>query len=389
MGAVEVYLRLKTAEKRKDPSLSLPKTLAAGTGIGAIAGGGAGLMENFNNLMSINQLKGRLPELEKERAALKALGLNDRKLLKKKLVEESLFMPHDTYYNLRKGYERGLVERSRVSKTLRALKNMTRKSMLRHGLLGAGAGLGAGLLGATAMGHFDKEAFSLNDARKAGKAIAKHRVRAAPYKDDVLGILPNIFRKSRGPQQGKWIPSTSPAITTPTALFRPGKTTASNAKDIKFFSTGDVGRPLTKVVPSTKGVLNQMSPNEREMVNRITLLHENAERKGIRKVFGQAGTKIDDGYVDVLREGTPLHKLQGISGGHVSPDILAQESNMIATLPKEMTGVRDFFTKLRQNPDDTGVLKAIQKHSPGFEYGKQRINRHERKKLLNKFLTEV
>lgn len=156
MTALEAYLAMKTASRKKEPPLSLSGSLAAGTGVGTVIGGGTGLLSNLRNLMKANQLAGKLPELEHERIKLKAQGLDNRKLLKKLLTEKKLQMPPETYYDLRKGYEKGLLERSRVSKTLKAIKNISRKSILRHGLLGAGAGLGAGLLGATAFGHFDK-----------------------------------------------------------------------------------------------------------------------------------------------------------------------------------------------------------------------------------------
>ncbi len=144
--------RVKMAAKKEEPAMGLPALLGAGAGAGTAVGGGLGLLKNLKSLLAMNQLGGRLPELEAERAALKARGLDNRKLLKNVLNQD---VPKEMYYDLRKGYERGLLERSRVAKTLRALKGTVRKSMLRNTLLGAGAGLGAGLLGATVSGHFD------------------------------------------------------------------------------------------------------------------------------------------------------------------------------------------------------------------------------------------
>lgn len=390
MTAVDAYMLLKVASKKEEPALSAPAALGVGTSVGAAAGTGLGLLKNMGNISKVIQLQGKLPELELERTALKSQGLDNRKLLKSILMDKTRrsMLSHDDYYKLRTGYTKGLVNRSRVAKTLKALKGMTRKNILHHGLLGAGAGIGAGLLGATALGHFDKEAFNLNDARKAGKAIAKHRVRAAPMTDDMIGIIPGMMRKPK-PSLDKWVPTHEPAVTMPLHMLRPGKATAANAKDIKIFGTGDMGKNITKHVPETKGVLSKMSPNEREIVNRITLLHENAERKAMKNIYREAGTKMTPDGVDFVREGTPLNKLQELSGSHMTPDILAQESNMVATLPKDMTKVREFFTKLRQNDSDAGILKSIQKYAPSFEYGKQRINRHDRKKLMKGLLADV
>ncbi len=155
MSAVEAYLVMKTAAKKKEPPLSLPGTVAAGTTAGAVTGGSMGLLKNFRNLITSTQLEGKLPELELERSKLKAKGLDNRRQLRNLLIEKKLQYPPEIYYDLRKGYEKGLLERSRVAKTLKALKNISRKSMLRHTLAGTGIGLGAGLLGATAFGHFD------------------------------------------------------------------------------------------------------------------------------------------------------------------------------------------------------------------------------------------
>ena len=58
-------------------------------------------------------------------------------------------------YALRKGYEEGLAGLSRSTKTLNVLKKRILRNLATKSALGAGAGLGGGLLAATALGHFD------------------------------------------------------------------------------------------------------------------------------------------------------------------------------------------------------------------------------------------
>ncbi len=144
---------MKMAAKKDEPPLGLPATLGAGVGVGTVGGGGMGVLSNVKNLLAAAQLKSRLPQLEAQRKGLEQAGLGNRKVLGELLRSGKLSNPQ--YYNLRRGYEKGLVERSRTAKTLNALKKLTRKSMLRKTLLGAGAGLGTGLLASTAFGHFD------------------------------------------------------------------------------------------------------------------------------------------------------------------------------------------------------------------------------------------
>ncbi len=116
MSAVKAYMRMKlAAEEKKDTPPNPLAAAATGTGAGLLGGVAAGGIRNFDNIQKIRSyVKGLASE-----------NLDD------------------------------LRNRSRFSKTLPILKGRLTKSMLRHGLIGAGVGLGTGLLGATAMGSFD------------------------------------------------------------------------------------------------------------------------------------------------------------------------------------------------------------------------------------------
>lgn len=143
----------KIAAEKKEPPINLPTILGLGTAGGATAGAGFGLLSNLKNIKKIKQLSSRLPELEAAQAALKTQGFTNRKDLNKILKHFPL--PKEDYYALRNRYEKAFPQRSRVAKTLNALKKMTRRKILGHGLLGAAGGLGTGLLASTALGQFD------------------------------------------------------------------------------------------------------------------------------------------------------------------------------------------------------------------------------------------
>jgi hypothetical protein len=79
-------------------------------------------------------------------------GLSDRSLVKR-LLEAG--QTPETHYSLRRGYEEGLAGLSRSTKTLKALRNKIMKNVAAKSAIGAGLGLGGGLLAATALGRFD------------------------------------------------------------------------------------------------------------------------------------------------------------------------------------------------------------------------------------------
>jgi hypothetical protein len=91
--------------------------------------------------------------LEARRAALEQAGYTRKSL--KALTSYESKVPKEMYYDLRKGLDEGFRERSRGAKTILKLKGLLKRSITKRTLLGAGAGIGAGLLGATALGHFD------------------------------------------------------------------------------------------------------------------------------------------------------------------------------------------------------------------------------------------
>ena len=101
------------------------------------------------------------------------------------------------------------------------------------------------------------------------------------------------------------------------------------------------------------------SAKNKEAINRIVGVHE-----GIEKIVGKKNRK---GF-----------KAERFSG-HLSPDVLLRESNIVSTLPKELRGAKAYFQNLR-----AGEGADMKKMFPGFEYGKGRISRHARKRLMER-----
>jgi len=147
-----------------DAPPGIPALLAGGTGIGAFAGGIGGGIQSMPDVIRAIRISGRIPEQQAQKKQLLKLLKQVRKelpqsksisnrALTKRLLQTRQVPELD--YTLRRGYEEGLAGLSRSTKTLKVLKNkILRNAVLKSGL-GAGIGLGGGLLAATALGHFD------------------------------------------------------------------------------------------------------------------------------------------------------------------------------------------------------------------------------------------
>lgn len=108
--------------------------------------------------------------------------------------------------------------------------------------------------------------------------------------------------------------------------------------------------------------VKSISKEDKEMINRIGLMHEGAEIK-VKK-----------------RNVAPIRS-------HVSPEVLLKEHNMIITLdPKKYPGSINFFKTLRNITGENKLLSSIY---PGFKYGQgSRLSRHKIKGMTNQFIKE-
>ncbi len=101
---------------------------------------------------------------------------------------------------------------------------------------------------------------------------------------------------------------------------------------------------------------------QRELFNRLSLLHEGMEQRAMRKLpWGRANTG---------QWGSAS------SGSHHAPEVLMEEGAMLASLPKQYAPVKDYFLKLRDFNRDG--LNPILREYPGYEHGVTRLNRRTR-----------
>jgi len=148
-----------------DAPPGIPALLAGGTGIGALAGGLGGSVQSMPDVIRAIRISGKIPEQQAQKKQLLNLlkqvrkelpqskSITDRTLTKRLLRTSQ---PPEMHYALRRGYEEGLAGLSHSTKTLKVLKNKILRNAILKSTLGAGVGLGGGLLAATALGHFDQ-----------------------------------------------------------------------------------------------------------------------------------------------------------------------------------------------------------------------------------------
>lgn len=193
---------------------------------------------------------------------------------------------------------------------------------------------------------FEKTAITLKEINKFMPIIKKNLIRAKPKIDTYKGNF-NFAKRDGGIYMG------------PITTSRPYK---DEAKEIvnnligkgtpqgKIFAKGDTAKLIENITGK------KLEPKNREMANKIMLMHEEMERQALKK-----GTK-----------GLKNYKT------HADPDIILRESNLISTLPKEYSKVKDIFGYARKM--DT-TASDLEKLIPGFQYGTKRYSRHARKRM--------
>ena len=124
----------------------------------------------------------------------------------------------------------------------------------------------------------------------------------------------------------------------------------------KVLASGDLIheiKPMLKFRPDFPAL--PTNGTDKELINRISLLHE--------------GSEIRHG---ALKENAPQW-----GGGHVSPKVILEEHNILATLPKgHRRVIKKFFSAVRG-----GEKEVLEQNLPGFRYGHQRYSRHAIKHL--------
>jgi len=152
------------------------------------------------------------------------------------------------------------------------------------------------------------------------------------------------------------------ATTTPSKSWQRIAQQPSRAQPGTVFTGGEGlhttlsrGAPhMAMELPGFGAKLRSMSPAQREALNRVGLLHEGFEQGLIR------GGKARPWFT------------------HGGPAAILQESNTLATLPKNLQSVRDVFTDFRSISPE---VSAIQAAMPSFQYGRTRLSRNAIRRL--------
>lgn len=193
--------------------------------------------------------------------------------------------------------------------------------------------------------EMQKIAFSLADARKAVGAMKPYLVRRVKKMDVGTGALADVGPITSALKQTK------------------GKSFA-NVPQGTIFAKGGVAKvPLVKTnVPVVKTV---KKPEQKEMLNRIILSHEGLERKAVLKS-------------KQLAYGPNMVGPGKTWQTHMDPSIILRENNMLATMPKGYTPVKETFKQFR---DLDATAPLLRKVVPNYTHGQTRFSRHAIKRI--------
>ena len=250
---------------------------------------------------------------------------------------------------------------------------------------------------------FEKRSWNLEDARKAYAAVVKSKLvrrgvapgggtqfgklRPGSYEGPVSipkfpGVPQNLEGRiyQKGPSTdfferkvfahgSKQAPAPAPApVTAPRELktrgapvrvptgrkksFLPmGASTAREGKKTK----GKVMPPSPPPLPSP---IKDMGPEQKELFNRTVLQHEGNESRYTKKAL----------------------KPESMFASHASPQVIFDESNQLATLPKGYEPVRESFQRGRNLTGESASMSGM---FPNFAYGQTRLSRHARRHMTD------
>lgn len=117
------------------------------------------------------------------------------------------------------------------------------------------------------------------------------------------------------------------------------------------------------------------SPQGKEMLNRVGLLHENFERQALGRGLSVAQRGQNWGEA---RLPSALKDVGMIGGGHISPRVILREHNVLSTLPRGTARdeVLNSFVGVRALDRSWNDIHKALKHPQGLRYGQQRLSRH-------------
>jgi hypothetical protein len=236
---------------------------------------------------------------------------------------------------------------------------------------------------------YEKVAFNLRDARKATTALAqKHPIVRGGnlVRPSLQADVSSYVRRPRANPSEGWSlvgpsadvdynigskafnlnqVSKAPLREAFTAPITAGPIMTGGGGPAQTFNIArDAG--LTKMLPKT--------PQAKEMLNRMGLLHEGWEREVALK---------SPTMLDTFRAwGKPLN------AGHMGPSVILNENNLTATLPSQLKSqLKPMLTAMRKRDDSwTTIQQALGRDIP---YGSMRFSRHAKKRMLQAMLSKT
>lgn len=223
---------------------------------------------------------------------------------------------------------------------------------------------------------FEKRAWDLAKARRVGSVLKNKLIRRdiygmgpvafsrihpsllkRPETQQIVNAHPSVAGSNRVFMKGNFskflTKNTNPAVKSLPHLDTPeGQVQIKAQAKLLNISPQDLTEQIKRRIKSVPFAYGMDAPNK-ELLQRTLAAHEGSE----------------------LRHG-PYSKQTFF--GHLSPKVVLEEGNMMATLPKEHGPVRDYMQKLRTYG---GEKAYIEKNIPGYQYGSTRLSRHAKRRV--------
>lgn len=125
-------------------------------------------------------------------------------------------------------------------------------------------------------------------------------------------------------------------------------------------------------------------------INRVPYANQKISQT-MRSTFNKDMPALDNKNKEVVNRIFDNHELDETKvkklipfAGHLNPDVILKERNVVNTLPKEYNQAKDFVTALRKGSGEMDALRGIT-GIPLERMEGQRLSRHARKRIVNKY----
>ena len=145
----------------------------------------------------------------------------------------------------------------------------------------------------------------------------------------------------------------------------------------KIHKSSDMSHLVSKA-GHLKGV--NLAPKDKEIVNRLVTLHEQAEKKFSQEI--NKGKHKQYGFYPKTHSGFV---------SHAHPGVIIEESNALSSMGNESAGAKKVYEVIRGGKYDN-TKSILENRFPGYSYGQTRVSRHAKKRMtesLHRAATEA